>query len=124
MEANSKATLWIPSICEQSVSLDDGETYHLQGMDGPKRVLDQSSLIEPWLPNYDDCVEGDKRRCLTTKCGGIKNGKKRKTCFESRLNELKCKTKAKETCFSTKKFEKYLSNLRGGGSCEEDVCSA
>jgi hypothetical protein len=117
IEPNSKKILWLPSICEQSVTLEDGKEYHLQGMDGPKFVLDHSSHIEPWPPSFDDCVEKETIECLKDKCSQIKNAGKRKTCNKS--NEKKCKDKVKRKCNDSKKFDKYVSQLKEGGACED-----
>jgi hypothetical protein len=55
VKPNSKKLFWIPSICEESVSLEDGKDYHLQGKGGPKFNLDHSSHTELCLPIFEEC---------------------------------------------------------------------
>ena len=104
------------------MTLEDGEEYHLQGIDGPKFILDHSSHIEPWPSDFEDCAEREKTKCLKERCSRIKNAVKKKTCYQ--INEKKCKTKGKEKCADLKKFDKYVTQLKEGGACEVDVCGS
>ena len=72
--------------------LEDGKEYHLQGLDGNKFILDHNSRIEEWPSDFNLCVETKKKACLEKTCSRLKNPKRRTTCFESRSNEIACKS--------------------------------
>jgi hypothetical protein len=114
--------LWLPEVCTQSVPLQIGNTYHVQGRDGPKFILDHSSQIEEWPETLKDCkvIEADK--CARAKCKGQK-GAKRKKCLDKVLARNGCKNQAKKECKDNQEFEKYLVKMADGGQCEsKDVC--
>ena len=114
--------LWLPEVCTKSVPFQIGESYHVQGRDGLKFILDHTSHIEKWPETYNDCKPTATEKCARTACQGL-NGARRKKCIAKALTRKSCKNEAKKACRDNKEFETYLQKIADGGECEStEVC--
>ena len=112
--------LWLPEVCSESVRLVNGKSYHLQGRDGPKFVLDHSSVIEEWPLSYQACQTGAKRTCAVDKCKKTpKKGGARKRCENSKRSSKSCQKRAKKDCADNLEFQEYLPEIKEGAICEQ-----
>ena len=114
--------LWLPEVCTLKVDLRVGNDYHVQGLDGPKFVLDHNSHIEQWpRTTFSECREIEKEACISNKCKKIKNPKRNLNCKKKKKN--KCKDEAEQKCKKIKEFRDYVKSLKEGRICEgKDIC--
>jgi hypothetical protein len=122
LHPGNKINLWLPEICNLKFDLDLGKTYHLQGRDGNKFVLDHNTQIELWPESTaKECRRDVKQKCIKDPCNKEYWTKKQiRACEKKR--EQKCQKKL-EDCEQFRPFDTYVKNLKDGGHCElQSIC--
>ena len=60
-------SLWMRLICSRSLPFQIGKSYHVQGKDGIKFVLDHLSHVEKWPETLSACTKA-RAQCEQVKC--------------------------------------------------------
>ena len=121
LQPGGKIGLWLPAICKLKFDLQEGTTYHLQGRDGNKFVLDHNAHVELWPENTaKECRKKVRQQCIKEPCAKYGTRKQKKACEKKR--KAKCE-KDLENCEQFLPFETYVDKLKDGGQCESrDIC--
>ncbi|XP_065845310.1 complement C3-like isoform X2 [Oscarella lobularis] len=100
----ARITLWMRLICSRSLPFQIGKSYHVQGEDGIKFVLDHSFHVEKWPETLSACTKA-RAQCEQVKCEEKKNDKRRR-CLD------KCEDAHRDCKSGLRQFSKYVRKLK------------
>ena len=111
LNRGARVALWMRLVCSRSLTFQIGESYHVQGEDGVKFVLDHSSHVEKWPEKLSACAKA-RSQCEQVKCEKKEKKRRKFKCV------VECEDAHQDCKRGIRQFSRYVHNMKNEKASE------